>query len=213
VTALSGPRVPPQSGRAPEALVVFLHGYGADGNDLISLADIFGQVLPEAAFLAPNAPDAMPMGGRAWFPLTMRDPSEYERGVAAAGPALQAYLDAELAGLGLADDRLALVGFSQGTMMALHVAYRRAAPIAAVVGYSGLCATVEGEGLKPAPTLLVHGAADQVVPPQMTPIAAQALGGAGIPVEWHMVPGLGHGIEETGLRMAAEHLRRCLPAK
>lgn len=211
MTTLDGPGVAPRNGKAPEALIAFIHGYGADGNDLIGLADIFAQALPFAAFVSPHAPEAMSPGGRAWFPLTMRDPSEYERGVMAAAPALQRYLDGELARLGLGNDRLALVGFSQGTMMALHVAYRRAAPIAGVVGYSGLCATAEGEGLKPAPTLLVHGAADQVVPPQMTPIAAQVLGGAGIPVEWHMVPGLGHGIEETGLRMAADHLRRCLP--
>lgn len=210
MSALSGPRVAPRSGAAPSALVVFVHGYGADGDDLISLSDIFGRVLPFAEFVSPHAPIRMDMGGRAWFPLTMRDPSEYARGVVAAAPALNDYLDAELARTGLGNDRLALVGFSQGTMMALHVAYRRAQSIAAVVGYSGLCAGAEEEGMKPAPTLLVHGAADQVVPPQMTPMAAQLLGAAGIPVEWHMVPGLGHGIEQTGLQMAADHLVRCL---
>ncbi|GAB5374460.1 MAG: alpha/beta fold hydrolase [Acuticoccus sp.] len=210
MSALTGPRVAARSGDAPTALVVFLHGFGADGNDLISLAEIFGEVLPFAEFVSPNAPLAMDMGGRAWFPLTMRDPSEYTRGVVSAAPALQTFLDGELTRTGLAESRLALIGFSQGTMMALHVAYRRAAPIAAVVGYSGLCAGADEAGLKPAPTLLVHGAADQVVPPPMTPAAAQLLGAAGIPVEWHMVPGLGHGIEQTGLAMAAEHLQRHL---
>ena len=213
MTTLAGPTVAPANGQPATALVVFVHGYGADGNDLISLSQIFAQVLPHAAFAAPHAPQAMGMGGRAWFPLTMRDPSEYERGVVAAAPALDGYLDAQLARLGLAEDRLALVGFSQGTMMALHVAYRRSAPIACVVGYSGLCATVEGEALKPAPTLLVHGTADEVVPPQMTMLAAQMLGSADIPVEFHMVPGLGHGIDETGLRMAADQLRRSLPPR
>ena len=213
MTTLTGPTAPPASGEPASALVVFLHGYGADGNDLISLSQIFSQVLPHAAFSAPHAPQAMGMGGRAWFPLTMRDPSEYERGVVSAAPSLDAYLDAELSRLGLADDRLALVGFSQGTMMALHVAYRRPSSIACVVGYSGLCATVEGGPLKPAPTILIHGTADEVVPPQMTMVAAQMLGGADIPVEFHMVPGLGHGIEETGLRMAADQLRRSLPPR
>lgn len=210
---LDGPRVPPINGKAPDALVVFLHGYGADGSDLIGLTDAFAPALPFAQFVSPHAPDAMSMGGRAWFPLTMRDPSEYERGVVAAAPALDAYLDAELARYGLGEDRLALVGFSQGTMMALHVAYRRPAAVAAVVGYSGLCATVDGKELRPAPTLLVHGTADQVVPPQMTLAAAQLLGSAGISAQWHMVPGLGHGIEQTGLAMAADHLRRHLPPR
>lgn len=213
MSGITGPTVPPASGAPASALVVFLHGFGADGNDLISLSGVFSQVLPYAAFASPNAPQAMAMGGRAWFPLTMRDPGEYERGVAAAAPSLDAYLDGELARLGLGSDRLALVGFSQGTMMALHVAYRRPSALAGVVGYSGLCATVEGDALQPSPTLLVHGTDDEVVPPQMTMVAAQMLSSAGIPVEWHMIPGLGHGIEETGLRMAADHLRRCLPPR
>lgn len=207
---LTGPTRPPHAGGAATALVVFIHGYGADGSDLIALSDVFGQALPGATFAAPDAPGQTPMGGREWFPLTMRDPSEYRRGVEAAAPSLQAYLDAELQKHGLGNDRLALVGFSQGTMMALHTAYRRAAPVAAVVGFSGLCADPEPQGLKPAPTLLVHGTADEVLPAGLTLQAMQALGGAGVPVEYHLIPGLGHGIDETGLRMAADHLVRAL---
>ncbi|MEM6848604.1 MAG: alpha/beta fold hydrolase [Pseudomonadota bacterium] len=208
MSALTAERRQPAG--AIDALVVFVHGYGADGNDLIGLADVFAPSLPGAAFASPHAPGTTPMGGREWFPLTMRDPSEYARGVNAAAPALQAFIDDELARHGLSDDRLALVGFSQGTMMALHVAYRRAQPIAAVVGYSGLCADADTGPLKAAPTLLVHGTEDQVLPAGLTLQAAQSLGGAGVPVEWHFIPGLGHGIEQQGLSMAAQHLGRAL---
>ena len=212
MSALAAERREPADGPAT-ALVVFIHGYGADGKDLIGLADVFAPALPGAAFASPHAPGQTPMGGREWFPLTMRDPSEYARGVAAAAPALQRFLDDELARHGLDETRLALVGFSQGTMMALHVAYRRAQPIDAVVGYSGLCADATPEGLKPAPSLLVHGTADEVLPAGLTLQAAQALGGAGIPVEWHFIPGLGHGIEQSGLSMAAQHLAKVLPKR
>jgi phospholipase/carboxylesterase len=209
--SLSGPRRPPRNGAPPTAIVVLVHGYGADGNDLIGLADVLAPALPHVLFLSPDAPGMTPMGGREWFPLTMRDPAEYGRGVVAAAPALDAFLTTELSRYGLDESRLGLVGFSQGTMMALHVAYRRPRPVAAVVGFSGLCADRAPEGLKPAPTLLVHGTADEVLPAGLTIDAADVLGGAGVPVEWHLIPGLGHGISEAGLEMAASHLRRHLP--
>jgi phospholipase/carboxylesterase len=151
------------------------------------------------------------MGGREWFPLTLRDPSEYLRGVTDAAPTLHAFLDAELARYGLDESRLALVGFSQGTMMALQVGFRRARPLAAVVGFSGLCAETAPEDLVPAPTLLVHGTADELLPAGLTVQAAHSLGAAGVPVEWHLRPGLGHGIDEEGLALAGDHLARHLP--
>jgi phospholipase/carboxylesterase len=191
--------------------VVFLHGYGADGSDLIALADLFARALPHTQFVAPDAPGATSMGGREWFPLTLRDPSEYLRGVTDAAPTLHAFLDAELARYGLDESRLALVGFSQGTMMALQVGFRRARPLAAVVGFSGLCAETAPEDLVPAPTLLVHGTADELLPAGLTVQAAHSLGAAGVPVEWHLRPGLGHGIDEEGLALAGDHLARHLP--
>ncbi len=120
--ALTGPRLPPRSGTAKQ-LVVFLHGYGADGNDLIEIGRQWQRWLPDAAFVAPNAPELMPGQpmGRQWFALTFRDPHERWRGVNHAGPGLDAWLDLELAGHNLPASKLALVGFSQGTMMALHV--------------------------------------------------------------------------------------------
>src|SRR5262245_33664910 len=119
---LDGPRIEP-GGRRPSALVVLLHGYGANGDDLIALGEGWRGMLPDAAFVAPNAPQTIPgmYGGLQWSGLTMRDPGEYWRGVVAARPLLDGFLDAELARYRLDADRLALVGFSQGTMMALHV--------------------------------------------------------------------------------------------
>src|SRR5919107_184808 len=136
---LDGPRLEPPSGQA-KRLVVFLHGYGADGNDLIDIGRAWAGSLPDAAFVSPHAP--RPCGqapsGREWFPLTMRDPGERWRGVTMAAPGLETFLDAELARAGLPPSALALVGFSQGTMMALHVGLRRAVAPAAIVGYSGM---------------------------------------------------------------------------
>ena len=136
---LDGPRLSPRSGAARQ-LVVFLHGYGADGNDLIEIGRAWQQLLPQAAFVSPHAPE--PCGqapvGRQWFALTFRDPNERWVGANEAAPILERFLDAELARQQLPPSALALVGFSQGTMMALHVGLRRAVPPAAIVGYSGL---------------------------------------------------------------------------
>ena len=141
---LDGPRIEPRSGSARQ-LVVFLHGYGADGNDLIEIGRAWQNLLPDAAFVSPHAP--RPCGqapvGREWFPLTFRDPGERWTGVNAAAPALNAFLDAELQRRQLPPSALALVGFSQGTMMALHVGLRRAVPPAAIVGYSGMLVVPE----------------------------------------------------------------------
>jgi phospholipase/carboxylesterase len=124
--AIDGPRLTAKSGKARQ-LVVFLHGYGADGNDLIEIGRQWRTFLPDADFVAPHAPERCTMSpmGRQWFPLTMRDPDERWRGVIAARPTLDAFLDKELASRGLDERALALVGFSQGTMMALHTGLRR----------------------------------------------------------------------------------------
>jgi phospholipase/carboxylesterase len=205
---LTGPRLPAKSGVAKQ-LVVFLHGYGADGNDLIEIGKQWRTLLPDAAFVAPNAPQpcAMSPMGRQWFPLTMRDPDERWKGVVSARPALDAFLDAELQAAGLADDRLALVGFSQGAMMALHVGLRRARAPAAILGFSGVLVGPEhlGEAKartpkgEPPPVLLVHGTADEVIPFEALFQSSQQLAEAGIPVQWRMAPGLGHGIDGGGL--------------
>ncbi len=217
-TSLDGPRIEPRSGNARQ-LVVFLHGYGANGNDLIALGQEWQPLLPDAAFVSPNAPElcaGAPMG-RQWFGLTFRDLGERWRGVNKAAPMLDAFLDAELARRSLPGSALALVGFSQGAMMALHVGLRRALSPAAIVGYSGLYVTPEGKD-GPArveaeirsrpPVLLVHGDLDDLIPPQALFISANALAAAEVPVEWHLSQGLGHGIDGEGLRQGGQFLAR-----
>src|SRR5258706_12792492 len=184
---LDGPRLMPQSGPAPH-LVVLCHGYGSDGNDLIGLAPHWQKALPHTGFVWPNAPERVSGAGFQWFPLSRLDPQEPSRGAEGAAPKLNAFLDAELARLGLSGDRLALVGFSQGTMMSLYVGLRRSPAPAAIVGFSGML--VGGETLprfdSAPPVLLLHGDMDQVIPPQALFMSANALGGAGVPVQWHM---------------------------
>jgi phospholipase/carboxylesterase len=214
---LDGPRLAPRSGAARQ-LVVFLHGYGADGNDLIEIGRAWQQYLPQAAFASPHAPEpcAGAPSGRQWFGLTFRDPNERWRGVNNAAPGLTRFLDAELARHQLPATALALVGFSQGTMMALHVGLRRAQSPAAIVGYSGLLVlppdnnieTFAAEIKSRPPVLLVHGDQDELIPPQALFQATQGLAAIGVPVEWHLSTGVGHGIDGEGLRHGGEFLAR-----
>ncbi len=204
---LDGPRYGPASGQAPKQLVVLLHGLGADGNDLISLAPYFAQVLPEAAFVSPHAPFPCDMApfGRQWFSLQERTLETMLGGVRMAAPVLDGFLDAELEKAGLTAEGLALVGFSQGTMMALHVGLRREAGPGAIVGFSGALLAPEllpEEIASRPPVLLVHGAADEVVPAQSLPAAVAALEANQVPVTQELRPGLGHSIDERGLQLA-----------
>lgn len=201
---IDGPRLPARSGKARQ-LVVFLHGYGADGKDLIAIGQQWAELLPDAAFVAPHAPEPCGMSpmGRQWFGLTFRDPDERWRGVNHARPALDAFLDAELARHGLSDEHLALVGFSQGTMMALHTGPRRVRAPAAIVGYAGTLEgadKLEAECRSRPPVLLVHGDQDEVIPVDALFAAAEGLAAADIPTEWHLSFGVGHGIDPEGLR-------------
>jgi len=210
---IDGPRLPPAAGGAPRQLVVFLHGYGADGNDLIGLGREWASALPHAAFASPHAPEPCGMApmGRQWFDLTFRDAGEMVRGVARAAPALEAFLDAELKRLNLGPHALGLVGFSQGTMMALGVGLKRTPAPAAIVGYSGALATVEALPQDPASApavLLVHGDMDQVIPVDAMFIAREQLAKAGLAVEWHLAQGVGHGIDPEGLRLGGAFLRQ-----
>jgi len=214
--SLDGPRLAPK-GRAKQ-LVVFLHGYGADGNDLIAIGQQWQEFLPDTAFAAPHAPEpcAQAPVGRQWFPLSLRDETELWPGVNQAQPGLDQFLDAELARHGLTDDRLALVGFSQGTMLALHAGLRRKRTPAAILGYSGLLAGPEHlaqaraamDGLPPI--LLAHGDQDEVIPVDAMFIAAEQLADAGIPVQWHLASGIGHGIDGGGLLHGALFLAKSL---
>jgi phospholipase/carboxylesterase len=184
---------------------------------------VWQPLLPQAAFVSPHAPEpcgGAPMG-RQWFALTFRDPNERWVGVNEAAPVLERFIDAELARHGLPPSALALVGFSQGTMMALHVGLRRAVPPAAIVGYSGLLVlppdgnldSFAAEIRSRPPVLLVHGDQDDLIPAQALFQAAQGLAALGVPAEWHLSAGVGHGIDPEGLRHGGEFLARGFAVK
>jgi len=212
---LSGPVRKPVSGGKPRQLVVLLHGVGADGNDLIGLAPYWAPALPDAEFVSPDAPFPCDMApyGRQWFSLQNRSADALLAGVRAAAPILDAFLDDALAERGLGASKLALVGFSQGTMMSLYVGPRRTKTLAGIVGYSGALIgadTLAADIRTRPPVLLVHGDADQIVPPQAFPLAVAGLKSAGVAVEELICPGVGHSIDEVGLRRGGEFLRRVL---
>ena len=205
------------SGKAT-SVVVLLHGYGADGRDLLGLADPLGPHLPDTVFLAPNAPEQCvgnPVGFQ-WFPIPWIDGSSEEEARVAMHSAvrdLDAYLDAVLKQDGLTADRMVLFGFSQGTMMALHCAPRRDQPVAGIVGFSGRLLEpehLEDEVVSRPPVLLIHGDQDDMVPPESLPAAGNALTAAGFEVYAHVMRGTGHGIAPDGLNVALAFLRERL---
>jgi phospholipase/carboxylesterase len=212
---LSGPSFGPARGGRPRDLVVLLHGYGADGNDLLGLAPHWAPLLPETQFIAPHAPfpcEASPFG-RQWFGFEGRAESMILAETQTAAAILDAYLDAELARRGLTEERLALVGFSQGTMMALHVAPRRPRAVAAVVGYSGalIAPQLLPAEIKSRPSvLLIHGTADPVVPYASMAAAHAALQAVGIEAACETRPGLAHAIDDAGLERSGAFLAAAL---
>jgi phospholipase/carboxylesterase len=215
MTKLTGPERPAASGTA-DSLVILLHGYGADGGDLIGLADPLAPHLPKTRFVAPNAPQPCvnnPAGFQ-WFPIPWLDGSSEAESLVAAGQAaaaLNAYLDA--AATTTPPDRTVLVGFSQGTMMALQVAPRRPVPVAGIVGFSGRLLRPErlaAEIASRPPVLLVHGDQDPMVPIAHLKEAADALTAAGVETRTHVSPGVGHGIAPDGLGLALGFIRQHL---
>lgn len=214
---IDGPRIAPRSGAAKQ-LVVFLHGYGADGNDLISLGREWQSLLPDAAFVSPNAPEPVPGHpmGRQWFGLTFRDPDERWRGVNKAQPILDEFLDAELAKNNLPPSSLALVGFSQGTMMALHVGLRREQQIGAILGFSGVLVgarTLKEQMRSKPPVLLIHGDRDPTIPIPAMFESAEALAAADHGAQWHISYGVPHSIGPDGLELGGEFLAMYLKTK
>lgn len=212
---LDGPSQPPRRGGKPTSLVVLLHGLGADGNDLISLAPYWAPQLPETEFLSPHAPfpcDMAPMGYQ-WFSFQDRSPEAVLAGVRAAAPFLDAFLDEILAARGLDESRLALVGFSQGTMMSLYVGLRRAKPVAGILGFSGrlIGEDLLGEELRSRPpVLLMHGTADEIVPVASLAHAEGHLKTLGVPITTVRRPGLGHSIDDVELVKGGEFLESVL---
>lgn len=192
-----------------KSMVVFVHGYGADGADLLGLADPLGPHLPDTVFYSPDAPEpcnGAPMG-RQWFSIPWLDGSSEEtarQGLLAAADDLNAFLDAKLAEEGLPPETLALVGFSQGAMLSMQVAPRRSPAMAGVVAISGrlLAPELLHEAVVKPPILLVHGDQDPVVPFEDMSLAGKALVAAGFETYGHVMKGTGHGIAPDGLSVA-----------
>jgi len=202
-----------------KSVVIFVHGYGANGADLIGLADPLAAHLPGTAFYSPDAPERCagnPVGFQ-WFGIPHMDgtPEDMARSAQAqAADDLNGFVDQVLADEGLEAGALALVGFSQGTMMSLHIAPRRAQPIAALVGFSGRLLhpdALQTETRSKPPILLIHGDADPMVPIQSLPEAADALVAAGFETYAHVCKGLGHSIDNEGLSLALGFLSDKLP--
>jgi phospholipase/carboxylesterase len=211
---LSGPRHAPANGATPQNLVILLHGVGADGNDLIGLASHWARYLPDTEFVSPHAPypyDKAPQG-RQWFSIRDFSPEVLLAGARETAPILNQFIDEQLARTGLSDDRLALVGFSQGTMMALFVALRRTQLMTGVIGYSGRIVGMEttaDEVQSRPPILLIHGASDDLIATDAMLETVQNLALSEVATQWHICPNLGHGIDQAGLEIGGRFLRDC----
>ena len=213
MTTLTGPRKDAKSGNA-DSLVIFLHGYGSDGKDLIGIGDALAEHLPNTTFLSPNAPQRCannPMGYQ-WSPIPWLDGSSEEaskQGQVESINLLNEWLDEVAVNEGINPDRTVIFGFSQGTMMALHVGPRRQNSFAGIIGFSGRLLYPEllsTELQTKPPVLLVHGDSDDMVPPAALPEAADALTNAGFEVYTHISKNTGHGIAPDGLGMALQFI-------
>jgi phospholipase/carboxylesterase len=214
---LTGPRAAPGSGKT-KSLVILLHGYGADGNDLFGLSGPLGQQMPDTVFRSPNAPEKCrvnPMGYQ-WFPISWLDgspESEMEAGFRRSAEILDQYITGAMAEEGVGPAETALVGFSQGTMMSLHVAPRRPEPLAGIVGFSGRLHSgenLQAEAVSKPPVLLIHGDQDEMIPVAALAEASEGLTNAGFQVQTHISHGIGHGIAPDGLGLALGFLMKNL---
>ena len=216
---LTGPVIEPASGKV-KSLVIFLHGYGSNGDDLISIAEQWAPHMPDTAFLSPNAPDICEVyaAGFQWFPIRVAEgitTGAFDRKDIVEKPAaiLNAYIDAQLRHYGLDENRLIVGGFSQGAMMAMYTMPRRKKPCAGVIGWSGMMVNAAGlkdPGIVKMPILAIHGDSDALVPPQMLEAVGQGFEAAGFDVETILRPGLPHGIDAFGLTRGLGFTKSCL---
>lgn len=214
---VNGSSLQPMSDGKPRQIILLLHGYGSDGADLISLAPQWQRTLPDALFLAPNAPQRCGMGsGYQWWPLATFDQQALAAGAASAAPAIDSFIDRKLTQYSLAEHDLAIVGFSQGTMMALQIGLRRERPVAAIVGYSGAltgAAALSREVRSKPPVLLVHGSVDSIVPVAALHAAERELTKLGVPITTHVSHGLGHSVDPAGLEMGGKFVADAFSAQ
>lgn len=211
----NGASLKPLSDGKPKQIIILLHGYGSSGTDMISLAPHWQAELPDALFLAPHAPQrcAMMANGYQWWGLSGHDPSALLAGAQSAAPTINAFIDRKLTEYDLNEADLALVGFSQGTMMALHIGLRRPKTVAAIVGYSGILTStsdISQNNMPKPPVLLVHGNVDPVVPAGSMSLAEQELKGLGVKVNTHLAQGLAHSVDQTGLQLGRDFLVKAL---
>lgn len=215
IDQLQGPHRDPFSGEGAQSLVIMLHGLGASGDDLIGLADALSPIFPRTGFYSPNAPDQFTEAdfGFQWFPRGLNDIERLEATRRSEG-LVNTYIDRLLSQHQLESSRCVLMGFSQGTIMSMHLAPRRASQLAGVVGFSGMMTTgdtLPEEITSWPPFTLIHGTQDLVLSASESQNAAQALNALNIPVDLHLLSGLGHGIDDRGLRIAADFIARVLP--
>ena len=207
---LDGPRLRALSKR-PKRLVVLLHGYGASGDDLINLAADWQEQLPEYEFVSPHAPESCEINpvGYQWFGLRDFNPFNIRSGLDRARPILKKFLLNEINRLGFMPEDLILVGFSQGTMMALDAMFSFPG-VTAILGYSGAFYPPVGENLKATKpkVMLIHGDTDVVIPYPAMNEAARQLKLFGIEPETYTCKGLGHGINEQGVKLGWEFLQQ-----
>lgn len=216
VKIVNGASLQPLSGGAPQQIVLLLHGFGSSGTDMIGLAPSWRESMPDALFLAPHAPEQTSFGaGYQWWGLSELTPIALAAGARQAAPAIDAFIDRKLAQYGLAEDRLAIVGFSQGTMMALHVGLRRERSVAAVVGYSGMLTgapELKHQIVTKPPVLLIHGSQDDVVPVAALHSAQSALARLGVDVSAHVAHGVAHSVDPVGLNLGREFVQTAFGA-
>jgi len=214
---IDGPRIPPRSGTAKK-LVILFHGYGSNGQDLAGLAQAWAPNFPDVAWASPNAPEQVPgyPQGYQWFPISRLDPDLMEQGVRSAHASAEQFVKSELKRWGLGDGDVVLVGFSQGTMMALHTGLRRETAPAGVLGFSGALAGPERlkqEMTAKPPVMLIHGDQDDVLPVGMTLMAAQGLCAVGHGAEFHISQGIPHSIGPDGLELGQRFIANALAGK
>lgn len=205
---VNGASLKPLSGAPPKQIVLLLHGFGSSGSDMITFAPTWQRSLPEALFLAPHAPQRTGFGaGYQWWALSELSPQALAAGAAVAAPAIDEFIDRKLKQYALTEAELAIVGFSQGTMMALHVGLRRPNPLAAIVGYSGMltgAARLRHDAITKPPVLLVHGSHDPVVPVAALHSAESELKHLGIDVKTHVSAGIAHSVDPFGLQLGVD---------